>query len=112
MINADFESVLIPEKNGKQNAAEFYLNKCQNRVGYSCGYKLVCVDDQFCKPFHLYLVQDAVHKLSTSMTKESKYCSGMMKKKNLLWLKKIMKILRVLQNVGIMTILLLKVMLE
>ena len=84
MINADFESVLIPEKNGKQNAAEFYLNKCQNRVGYSCGYKLVCVDDQFCKPFHLYLVQDAVHKLSTSMTKESKYCSGMMKKKNLL----------------------------
>ena len=35
MINADFESILIPEKNEKQNPAEFYLNKCQNRVGCS-----------------------------------------------------------------------------
>ena len=35
MINADFESILIPEKNEKQNPAEFYLNKCQNLVGCS-----------------------------------------------------------------------------
>ena len=47
------------------------------------GYKLVCVDDHFSEPFNLYLVQCAVHKLITSMSRESRYCSGMMKKKNL-----------------------------
>ena len=81
MINADFESILIPEKNEKQNPAEFYLNKCQNRVGCSLvtnQYVLMIILVSL-----LYLVQCAVHKLITSMSRESRYCSGMMKKKNL-----------------------------
>ena len=29
------------------------MSKCQNNVGCSYGYKLVCVDDQFSKPYKL-----------------------------------------------------------
>ena len=51
MINADFESILVPEDNGKQNPNESYGNKYQKPVACSCGYKLICVDDKFSKPF-------------------------------------------------------------
>ena len=36
MIYADFESILIPENNGKQNS---YTNKYQNHVGCSFSSK-------------------------------------------------------------------------
>ena len=39
------------QNNGKQNLEEFYTNKYQRYVTCSCGYKLVCVDDKFSKPF-------------------------------------------------------------
>ena len=32
MIYADFESILLPEGNGKQNPEEFYTNKYQKHV--------------------------------------------------------------------------------
>ena len=48
---ADFESILVPEDNGKQNLNESYTNKYQKHVACSYGYKLVCVDDKFSKPF-------------------------------------------------------------
>ena len=51
MIHADFESILVPEDNGKQNPNESYTNKYQKHVASSDGYKLVCVDDKFSKPF-------------------------------------------------------------
>ena len=35
MIYADFESVLVPENNGKQNPNESYTNKYQKHVGCS-----------------------------------------------------------------------------
>ena len=50
MIYADFENILLPEDNGKQNPNESYTNKCQKHVACSYGYKLVCVDDRFSKP--------------------------------------------------------------
>ena len=49
MIYANFESILVPENNGKQNPGESYKNKYQNHVGCSSDYKLVCVDDQVTK---------------------------------------------------------------
>ena len=52
MIYADFESILIPENKAKY----------QNHIGCSFGYRLMYVDDQFSKPFRLYLGQDAVRK--------------------------------------------------
>ena len=43
---ADFESVLMPEANGKQNLEEFYTNKHQKHIAWSYGYKLLCVNDK------------------------------------------------------------------
>ena len=60
MIWADFENILVPEDNGKQNPNEFYTNKYQKDVSCSYGYKLLCVDDKFSKPFKSYLGKDAV----------------------------------------------------
>ena len=45
LIYADFESILVPENNGKQSPNESYLNKYQKHIAYSYGYKLVCVDN-------------------------------------------------------------------
>ena len=50
MIYADFESMLVPKDNGKQNPSEPYTDKYQIYIGSSYGYKLVCVDDKFSKP--------------------------------------------------------------
>ena len=67
MIYADFESILVPEDNGKQNPNESYINKYQNYVACSYGYKLVFVDDTFSKPFKSYLGEDAVYNFINSM---------------------------------------------
>ena len=39
MIYANFESVLVPEDNRKQNPNEAYTNKYQKPVAFSYGYK-------------------------------------------------------------------------
>ena len=44
------------------------------------GYKLVCFDDRYCKPFKIYLGEDAVHKFTNSRIEESKYCNDVIKK--------------------------------
>ena len=76
IIYPDFESILVPENNGKQNPEE----SCANKYACSYGCKLVCVDDKFSKPFNTYLGEDAVYNFSNNMMEESKYCSGVMKK--------------------------------
>ena len=43
MIYADFESILVPEANGKQNMNESYTNKYQKHVACSYGYKFYVV---------------------------------------------------------------------
>ena len=60
MIYADFESILVPEDNGKQNPNESFTKKYQKLVACSYGYKLVCADDKFSKAFNSYLDEDAV----------------------------------------------------
>ena len=80
MINADFESILVPEDNGKPNPEDSYTNKYQKHIACSYGYKLVCNDDKFSKPFKTYLGKDAVYNFISSMIEESKYCSDVMKK--------------------------------
>ena len=45
-IYADFEIILVPEDNEKQNRNESSTNKYQKHVTCSYGYKLVCVDDK------------------------------------------------------------------
>ena len=80
MIYADFESIPMPEDNGKQNPNESYTNKYQKHVACSYGCKLVYVDEKFSKYFKSHLGKYPVHNFISSMTEESKYYSDMMKK--------------------------------
>ena len=61
LISADFESILVPEDNGKQSPDKSYTTKCQKHVACSYGYQLVCVDEKLCKPFKSYLGEDGVY---------------------------------------------------
>ena len=76
----NFESIPVPEDNGKQNPNESYTNEYLKHVACSYGYKLACVDDKFSKTFKTYLGGDAVYNFISSMIEESKYCSDVMKK--------------------------------
>ena len=67
MIYADFESILVPEDNEKQNPVESHTNKHQKHVTCSYGYKLVCADDKLCKSFQSYLREDAVYNIINSI---------------------------------------------
>ena len=52
MMYADFERLLVPKEDGKQNPDESYENKNKKHVAYSYRYKLVCVCDKFTKSFN------------------------------------------------------------
>ena len=80
IICADFESILVPEDNGKQNPEESYTSKYQKHIACSYGYKLVCVDDKFSKPFKTCSGKDAIYNFINSLIEESEYCSDLMKK--------------------------------
>ena len=54
VIYTDFESILVPEGNGKQNPKESYTNKQQKQIACSYDYKLAYVDDKFSKPFNIF----------------------------------------------------------
>ena len=53
MIYINFERILVPKNNGKQNPEESYTNKYKKHIAcsYSDDYKLVCADDKFSKHF-------------------------------------------------------------
>ena len=72
MIYADFESILVPQDNDKQNPNEIYTNNSKKHIACRCGYKLVCVDDKFSKPFNSYFGKDEVYNFISSMIKKSK----------------------------------------
>ena len=81
MIYEDLERILVPEDKGKQNPYESYTkNIKQKHVAFKYGYKLVCVDDKFSKPFKSYSGEDTVYNFINSMIEESKYCSEVTKK--------------------------------
>ena len=77
MIYVDFESILVPEDNEKQNPNESYTDKYQKHVACSCSYKLVCIDDKFSKPFKSCLGKDTI--LLAVWSKKAN-CSAVMKK--------------------------------
>ena len=56
------------------------MNKYERDVAYSYGYELVCLDNNFSKPFQSYLSEDAVYNLINNLIKEIKYGNDMMKK--------------------------------
>ena len=104
IIYAYLKILLIPENNRNQNKDESYTNKYQNHVGCSYNYKLICFDGQFSKFLKSYLGKGAVDKFISSMVKESKYCSCVMKiylDKEIPLTKEDDKILKDLKNVGL-----------
>ena len=80
MIDADSDCILVPEDHGKQNLEESYTSKYQKCIPYSYGYKLLCVNDKFSKPFKTYLDNDPVYKFVNNMIEKSISCSEVMKK--------------------------------
>ena len=72
-IYADFESILVPEDNRKQNVNESYTNKYKKHVVFSYGYKLVFVDDKFSKLCKSYLGEEVVYNFISSMIEERKF---------------------------------------
>ena len=80
MINADFESILVPENNRKQTPNESFSKKYQKHVACKYGHKLAYADDKFSKPYKSYLGEEAVYNFIISMVKVSKYCSDVIKK--------------------------------
>ena len=72
MTYADFENILVPEDNARQNPEESYTSKYQKHVASSYGYKLLCVDESFSKPFKPYSGEDVVYNFINSMIEESK----------------------------------------
>ena len=71
-IYGDFEIIFVPDDHGKKYPEESYTNNYQKHIACSYGYKLVCVDDKFSKPFKTYLGKDAVYNFINSMIEESK----------------------------------------
>ena len=55
IIYANFECILVPEYNGRQNTEEPYKRKYQKYIARSYAYKLVCADDKLNKSFKTYL---------------------------------------------------------
>ena len=82
MIHADFENISLPKKkkrNRKENEDQHDTSKYQKHVACSYGYKFVCVDDTFIKPFKSYLDEDVLYNIINIMVKESQYCSDVTK---------------------------------
>ena len=48
-------------------------SKYQKYVGCSYGFKLVCVDEHFSKPYKTYLSEGAIYNFINSMVGESEY---------------------------------------
>ena len=71
IIYAEFESILMPEDNGKQNPEETYTSQYQKHIGSSYSYKLVYLDDKVSNPFKTYMGKDAVYNFINNMIEES-----------------------------------------
>ena len=80
MIYVDFESILVPKDNEKQNPNGSYTNKYQKHITCSYDYKSVYVDDKFSEPCTSHLHKYDVYNIINSIIEESMYCSEVMKK--------------------------------
>ena len=69
----DFECVLIPSTDNVDFGPD--TKKYQNHIVCSYGYKLICVDERYSKPYKTYLSEDAIDKFLNDMIKESENCS-------------------------------------
>ena len=74
IIYCDFEFTLIPST-GHIGVGNANNKKYQDHIVCIYGYKLICVDDQYSKPYKIYFGENAIHKFLIDVIKESEYCS-------------------------------------
>ena len=85
-IYVDFECLLKEVESGNALHSGIhkdcfsYTAKYQDHVPCSFAYKLVCVNDKYCKDVVLYRGKNAVFKFIQSIFKEYSYCRSVMKK--------------------------------
>ena len=79
IIYPDFESILVPEINVKQNTEQPHTNKYQKDIAGSYDYKIVCVDDKFSKRFKTYLGEDKAYNFINNVIEENEYCNEVQK---------------------------------
>ena len=79
-IYADFECLLKSMDCGVDNESFSYTKKYQDHILCSFAYKVVCVDNKYCKDVVLYRGKNAVLKFIMSILKEYDYCREVMKK--------------------------------
>ena len=80
-IYADFECILEKVDGDTEcSSNSSYTRKYQNHVPCSFVYKVVCVDNKFCKKIVLYRGKDAVCEFIKSILNEFNYCRNVMKK--------------------------------
>ena len=117
----DFKSILVPENNGKRNLCEHihssksYASKYQKHIACSYGCKLVCVDDEFSKPFKTHSGEDFAYNLLVLWSKRVNIVVKWWKSvltENFWQLKKTIQILRTLLNVASVTMIMLMMMLK
>ena len=99
IIYADFESILKPATANKKDGSS--SKKYHDWIVYSYGCKLICVNTQCSKTYKSYFGEDTIKTFITDMVHENFYSSKILDKifiNLLLWLQKIMKILKVLLN--------------
>ena len=65
---------------GIHNEGFSFTTKYQNHIPCSFAYKLVCIDDKYCKDVVLYRGKNAVYKFIQSIFNEHSYCRSIMKK--------------------------------
>lgn len=92
VIYADLKCVLVPSTDNSYN--DPITEKCLDHIVCNDGYILICVDKQYCEPFKSNF-EDAIEKLWNDIINESEYCRRIIEREFYLWLKKIIKILKI-----------------
>ena len=108
MIYADFENILVPEINGKENPENCYTNKYQKHVACNYWYKFACVYYTFIKRLKSYLGKDVVYNIINRMI-EKKVNIAVILTMNLWEIRKTIKIFKTLLNVEYVIIIMLNI---
>ena len=80
MVYADFESILVPEDNGKQIQMIFTLTNIKNMLLVVMVINSYVLIINLVSLLNHIQVEDVVYNFVSSMIEESKYCSDVMKK--------------------------------
>ena len=73
IIYGDFKCVIIPSTDNINFGGS--TKKCQDHIACMYGYKSICANERYSKPYKTYFGKVAIDKLLNNMLKENEYCS-------------------------------------